>query len=98
MSDKYTLKAMNKSNTEKTKPAPSALPRRTGSHSHIKLLVDLPIGKNHGAVKGAVFEVTRRGEGRNRLIYFIGKAGQECAAYRHECEENVPHSETTAWL
>lgn len=53
----------------------------------IRLLVDLPIATKHGAVKGAVFAVTRRDKiGRDRRIYFVGNAGEECAAYAEEYE------------
>lgn len=52
----------------------------------IKLIVDLPIGEEHGAIKGAVFEVTKISHCRNKLHYFIGKTGEECAAFRREFE------------
>jgi hypothetical protein len=60
----------------------------------IKLIMDLPIDKKHGCVKGSVFEVTRierekkpNGRaGRLRLVYFSDKNGIECGAYLHEFE------------
>ena len=55
----------------------------------LKLLFDLPINIKHGAVKGATFNIVRmsnkKGRG-NKLIYFIGNAGEECGAYMGECE------------
>jgi hypothetical protein len=51
----------------------------------VKLLIDLPIDKKHGAVKGKVFDLLRiEGVGNRRKYFFIGGAGEECAAFRYE--------------
>lgn len=51
----------------------------------IRLLMDLPIDKKHGAVKGKFFELLRiEGVGNQRKYFFIGVDGGECAAFRHE--------------
>ena len=54
----------------------------------VKLLQGLPIDHIHGATKGRVFDVRRQeGEGRWRKVFFMGDAGEECAAFPlHECE------------
>ena len=54
----------------------------------IKLLIDLPIGKENGATKGQIFEAELV-KGRDRgtsMYYFKGKTGRECACFDHECE------------
>lgn len=59
----------------------------------IRLLVNLPILPKHGAMKGRVFDVTRDSGPARRseaLFYFIGDAGEECAAYGSECEDVTP--------
>ena len=51
----------------------------------IRLLSSLPIGSEHGATEGRVFAVVRMDPpGRNRRVYFIGDAGEECAAFMNE--------------
>tara|TARA_R110000737_G_scaffold307953_2_gene315919 strand:+ start:511 stop:708 length:198 start_codon:yes stop_codon:yes gene_type:complete len=51
----------------------------------IKLIVDLPIDKIHKCFKGEEFEVTDSNRNtRGTLLYFIGGAGEECAAYKKE--------------
>lgn len=51
----------------------------------IRLKIDLPIHPVHGCTKGRVFEVIAEDEpGRGRRVYFIGDAGEECAALPHE--------------
>jgi len=54
----------------------------------IRLLVDLPIDGKHGANKGRVFEVIReeRGGRCQNKLFFIGDAGEECAALHREWE------------
>ena len=52
----------------------------------IKLLVNLPIDKKHGAFKGKVFEVIGQKNFRGRLYYFTGDDGSKCGAYGRECE------------
>ena len=53
----------------------------------IRLLMDLPIEKKHGAMAGRVFECFRISTGRNRLAYFKGDMGETCGAYlNYECE------------
>ncbi len=57
--------------------------------SKIKLLIDLPIEKRHGAFKGKVFDRIREKEGtelRDSKYWFIGDAGLQCAAFFRECE------------
>jgi len=53
----------------------------------IKLLQDLPIGKEHKAFKGNVYEVIRIDEnGRDTKYFFKGAASVECAAFDREVE------------
>lgn len=53
----------------------------------IRLTRSLPIEKRHGADKGRVFVLVRReAEGRRRRAFFVGDAGEECAAFSGEYE------------
>ena len=55
----------------------------------MKLLIDLPINKKHGAKKGAIFEVVRDtmdAEDKLKLYFFIGLDGSECGAFPREVE------------
>ena len=53
----------------------------------IRLTLDLPIDKKHGATAGRVFEVVRQDlMGRSRRVFFVGDVGRECAALTHEYE------------
>ncbi len=50
----------------------------------VRLLLRLPIAKEHGAEKGRVFDCTRVD---GRKAWFIGDASEECAAFlSYECE------------
>ena len=57
----------------------------------IRLLIDLPVEKQHGCIKGRVFDVTRcdvnstsrRGAAK---WFFMGDTGEECAAFLQEFE------------
>lgn len=51
----------------------------------IKLTMTLPINVKHKAVEGAVFEVTSY-DSVKQLYYFQDENGNECAAYKYECE------------
>jgi hypothetical protein len=55
----------------------------------IRLTVNLPIEKKHGAIAGRVFEVvkTKGRTIRTQRVYFKGDAGDLCAAFWRECEE-----------
>lgn len=56
----------------------------------IKLLIDLPLEKKHGANAGRVFELIRTTGPQRRSaakFFFMGDAGEECAAFGSECEE-----------
>jgi hypothetical protein len=56
----------------------------------IKLLVDLPLEAKHGATKGKIFKLIRsNGLVRHSLVkfWFLGDAGEECAAFGNELEE-----------
>ena len=55
---------------------------------YVKLLRNLPIAPEHGAVEGRVFPCIRYNEeGRVRKAWFMGDTGIECAAYLlMECE------------
>ncbi len=48
----------------------------------IKLKVDLPLEKRHGATKGRVFEVLMN---RDRYT-FVGDSGEQCFAFSSEVE------------
>jgi len=50
----------------------------------IKLLKDVPVEAKHGLTKGKIFDVIREDEGRNARIWIMGKAGEECAVFKHE--------------
>ena len=52
--------------------------------NRMKLIIDLPIAKEHGATKGREFEITRREAGRDAKVFFVGDAGEECAAFSRE--------------
>jgi len=47
----------------------------------IELLHDLPIAKNHGAIKGKIFDVLKVYKG---TYVFLGDAGEECTAFSRE--------------
>lgn len=48
----------------------------------IRLLHDLPIGSEHGATKGRIFEAKKC----KRKAWFTGDTGKECAAFSFEYE------------
>lgn len=50
----------------------------------IELIMDLPIPEKHGCKKGRQFEVTREQHGK---VWFVGDAGDECAAWNMEYKE-----------
>lgn len=61
----------------------------------IKLIMDLPIDRKHGATNGEVFAITRFQQAKKKkrqtgglglLVYFTSKDGSECGAYEHEYE------------
>jgi len=53
----------------------------------IKLTEDLPIDEKHGCTKGRIFEATHiEQKGRDKRVYFVGDAGEECAAFSSEYE------------
>lgn len=49
----------------------------------IRLTRNIPIGKEHGATAGRVFDVVRI---KNGKLFFRGDAGELCAAWSHEYE------------
>lgn len=49
----------------------------------IRLTKNLPIGTEHGALAGRVFDVVGT---RNGKLFFKGDAGELCAAWSHEYE------------
>ena len=56
----------------------------------IKLLEDLPLAKKHGCLAGREYDVIRYEAGK---FFFMGDAGEECAALTHEIkywEEEQP--------
>ena len=56
----------------------------------IKLLRDLPIEPHHGAKAGRIFDLLRSTGPMRRSeakFWFMGDAGEECAAFGFECEE-----------
>lgn len=57
----------------------------------IKLLIDLPINKKHGAFKGKIFDCIKMDphKYKNRdseKYWFVGIDGTKCAAIPHEIE------------
>ena len=71
----------------------------------LRLLRDLPIEEKHGATAGRVFECLRYDDrSRDRKAWFIGDAGEECAAYTNrnaECDlydtRESAEAEKDAW-
>lgn len=49
----------------------------------IRLTRNIPIGKEHGATAGRVFDVVQIKKGK---LFFRGDAGELCAAWSHEYE------------
>ncbi len=59
----------------------------------VRLFVTLPLDTKHGASAGRVFSCLRFDEkGRTRKAWFLGDAGEECAAYiPHEADVFSTH-------
>ncbi len=52
----------------------------------VKLLKDLPIDTRYGATEGRVFDCIDLETEGTWKAWFIDDTGEDCAAYRHECE------------
>ena len=50
----------------------------------IKLVVDLPLDPKHGATAGREFEITREDDMQGGKVFFLGDAGEMCAAFARE--------------
>jgi hypothetical protein len=55
----------------------------TSMKKKVVLTIDLPIDKEHGAIKGAIFDLLEESRGR---YWFSGATGVKCAAWPGECE------------